>query len=63
MHFYVLGSSMEHRVLRRLHANDVVTVDHDRIDNLHLQIPQQPVKPYDLARSDNRSSIFSISAW
>ena len=36
MHFYVLRASMEYGVLSQLHAIDVVTIDRDRIGNLHL---------------------------
>ena len=39
MHLDVLGAGKKHEVLRQLNTTDVVIVDQDWIDNLHLQIP------------------------
>ena len=33
MYFYVLGASMEYRVLGQFHATDVITIDWDWIGN------------------------------
>ena len=59
MRFYVLRASMEHEVLFQLDVVEVVTIDRNWFDNVHMQILQQSLDPYRLTGCDDPASVLN----